>query len=308
MSEGVAPALAPWLQTQLSELRAQRGHALMVSGAEGLGQYALAHALARVWLCDTPTEQGACGTCDSCRSVAQRKPSKWIRVDAARAAVAFTQLTVSRARHQVVLIHPAHRLNVEAANTLLKTLEEPPGDVRFILACEALHQVLPTIRSRCHIHQMTWPSQSEAVQWLQQAVSPAPSEATALTWLTAAGGRAQGALAWAELGLTEVQWQGIPKAIAHGQVGVMASWPAALVLDTLQKVAHDTQAHWVGTTGRFFESSSLPALPHLRALEQWGGRLADWRRHVEHPFSAGLQLEAWMADCNQVFGAAHRAG
>ena len=342
MSEGVAPALAPWLQTQLSELRAQRGHALMVSGAEGLGQYALAHALARVWLCDTPTEQGACGTCDSCRAVAQRthpdlvvlvpealapelgwpipaaaqdeidrksrKPSKWIRVDAARAAVAFTQLTVSRARHQVVLIHPAHRLNVEAANTLLKTLEEPPGDVRFILACEALHQVLPTIRSRCHIHQMTWPSQSEAVQWLQQAVSPAPSEATALTWLTAAGGRAQGALAWAELGLTEVQWQGIPKAIANGQVGVMASWPAALVLDTLQKVAHDTQAHWLGTTGRFFESSSLPALPHLRALEQWGGRLADWRRHVEHPFSAGLQLEAWMADCHQVFGSAHRAG
>ena len=278
MSEGVAPALAPWLQTQLSELRAQRGHALMVSGAEGLGQYALAHALARVWLCDTPTEQGACGACDSCRAVAQRthpdlvvlvpealapelgwpipaaaqdeidrksrKPSKWIRVDAARAAVAFTQLTVSRARHQVVLIHPAHHLNVEAANTLLKTLEEPPGDVRFILACEALHQVLPTIRSRCHIHQMTWPSQSEAVQWLQQAVSPAPSEATALTWLTAAGGRAQGALAWAELGLTEVQWQGIPKAIANGQVGIMASWPAALVLDTLQKVAHDTQAHW----------------------------------------------------------------
>ena len=72
MSEGIAPALAPWLQPQLSELRAQRGHALMVSGAEGLGQYALAHALARVWLCDTPTEQGACGTCDSCRAVAQR--------------------------------------------------------------------------------------------------------------------------------------------------------------------------------------------------------------------------------------------
>jgi len=328
-------ALAPWLQEQLVTLRQQRGHALMLSGPAGLGQYELAYALAKTWLCETPTAQGACGACGGCHAVDQRshpdlhvlvpevlapdldwpieakaqdeidkksrKPSKWIRVDAARTAVAFTQLTVSRARHQVVLIHPAHRLNVEAANTLLKTLEEPPGETRFILACESLHQVLPTIRSRCHIHQMGWPSEAEAIDWLQMAVTPKPAADTAATWLRAAGGRAQDALAWAHLGLTPQQWQRIPKDIASGEVGAMAEWAAPTILDTLQKVAHDAQATWVGATPRFFNTADIPALPHLRALEQWAQRLADWRRSVEHPFNAGLQLEAWMADCRQVF-------
>lgn len=336
-----AETLPPWLQDQLAELRSQRGHALMLSGATGLGQYELAYALAQVWLCERPSEQGACGSCDGCHAVAlrshpdlhvlvpealapelgwpieakaqdeidkkTRKPSKWIRVDAARAAVAFTQLTVSRAAHQVVLIHPAHRLNVEAANTLLKTLEEPPGNTRFILACEALHQVLPTIRSRCHIHHMRWPLAADAVEWLQRVAPNNASPETASVWLRAAGGRAQDALTWAAIGLTAEQWQRLPKAIANGDVGIMGDWPAATVLDTLQKLAHDAQAHWVGASPRFFETHDLPPLPHLRVLEQWALRLGDWRRSVEHPFNAGLQLEAWMTDCQQVFAPVTRS-
>lgn len=333
--------LAPWLRAQLQQLKRQRGHALMLSGAAGLGQYELAYALAQQWLCEHPLEHEACGSCAGCHAVTQRshpdlhvlvpealasdlgwpidakaqdeidkktrKPSKWIRVEAARAAVAFTQLTPSRGSHQVVLIHPAHRLNIEAANTLLKTLEEPPGNTRFILACEALHQVLPTIKSRCHIHSMRWPSAADAVQWLQGAAPGATSEETVAIWLRAAGGRAQDALNWAALGLTAQQWQHLPKAIANGDIGIMGDWPAATVLDTLQKLAHDAQAHWIGAVPRFFETSDLPPLPHLRVLEQWALRLTEWRRSVEHPFNAGLQLEAWMTDCRQVFTTSHRS-
>jgi len=62
----IEPTLAPWLQRQLNELRQQRGHALLLVGPSGLGQYELALALARSWLCETPTERGACGQCGSC--------------------------------------------------------------------------------------------------------------------------------------------------------------------------------------------------------------------------------------------------
>ncbi|RZI98823.1 MAG: DNA polymerase III subunit delta', partial [Haliea sp.] len=161
------PPLAPWLQTQLHTLLAQRGHAWLLSGPSGLGQFDLALALARAWLCEQATPDGACGVCGSCHAIAvhthadlcvlmpetlslalgwpldektqddldakKRKPSKEIKVDAAREAVSFTQFTRSRGTTKVVLVYPAERMNAITANTLLKTLEEPPGAVKFIL-------------------------------------------------------------------------------------------------------------------------------------------------------------------------------
>lgn len=226
-------ALAPWLQTQLATLLAQRGHALLLSGPSGLGQYELALALARAWLCEKPTPHGACGDCGSCHAIdvrthadlcalmpevlslslgwpldesaqkeiddKKRKPSKLIRVEAARDAVAFTQTTRSRGNTKVILVYPAERMNMESANTLLKTLEEPVGEVRFILATESAHQLLPTIRSRCQTHAMVWPAQEEALSWLIDRVAAAqsgaktpaaaPTRAQAAVWLQAAGGR-----------------------------------------------------------------------------------------------------------------------
>ena len=127
---GAASALAPWLQTQLEGLLLQRGHAWLLNGPSGLGQFELALALATAWLCDAPTAEGACGHCTSCHAVAvrthadlnvllpetlslslgwpldektqteldnkKRKPSKEIKVDAAREVVSFTQRTRAR--------------------------------------------------------------------------------------------------------------------------------------------------------------------------------------------------------------------
>ncbi|MGE0350410.1 DNA polymerase III subunit delta' [Hydrogenophaga sp.] len=329
--------LAPWLQEQLRGLLAQRGHALLLAGPSGLGQYELALALARAWLCEQPTADGACGVCGSCHAIdvrthadlcvlmpetlslelgwpldegaqkdiddKKRKASKLIRVEAARVAVAFTQFTRSGGRTKVILVHPAERMNVESANTLLKTLEEPVGEVRFVLATEAAHQLLPTIRSRCQSHAMLWPSGSDALDWLVQQASaqgkPAGREQAAV-WLQAAGGRPDDALAWAATGLQGATWAQLPQALARGDWGTLAGWPPAQQLAVLQKLCHDLMARASGAPARFFPAEQLPPAPRWSALAQWSRELMSAARTVEHPYNAGLTQEAWAARTRQV--------
>ena len=343
-----APPLAPWLHVQLESLLAQRGHAWLLSGPSGLGQFDLSLALARAWLCDAPTPAGACGVCASCHAVdvhthadlsvllpealalemgwpldektqdeldsKKRKPSKEIKVDAARGVVSFTQFTRSRGATKVVLVYPAERMNGITANTLLKTLEEPPGAVKFILATEAAHQLLPTIRSRCIGHTMVWPAFDEALAWLgaMTQVHPAAagegaagknaSRSTSAedlrTLLTAAGGRPADALAWALSAQASViahSWKALPKSMATGDVQALSDWAPAQAVDALQKLCHDVWAVKSGAAPRFFNAADLPTLPakhSLLALANWAKELAATARSVEHPYNPGLMLES----------------
>lgn len=333
-------ALAPWLQRQLQGLLTHRGHALLLAGPSGLGQYELALALARSWLCEQPTEQGACGTCASCHAVdvrthadlrvlmpetvcletgwpldeatqkdlddKKRKPSRQIRVEAARTAVGFTQLTRSRASAQVILVYPAERMNTESANTLLKTLEEPLGEVRFVLATEAAEQLLPTIRSRCQTHAMHWPSAEESLRWLQDEVSRLSGKAVpadlAQVWLQAAGGRPLDAVRWAQAGLQRQTWEQLPQALARGDWALLSDWPPAQQLEVLQKLCHDLMAVRSGASPRFFGAQALPAAPAWQSLASWSKELFAAARTVEHPYNAGLMQQAWAARTQQVLG------
>ena len=330
--------LAPWLQRQLQSALGQRGHALLLAGPSGLGQYDLALALARAWLCEHPNALGACGVCGSCHAIdvrthadlcvllpetlslelgwpldeatqkklddKERKPSKLIRVEAARGAVTFTQFTRARGSTKVVLVYPAERMNVESANTLLKTLEEPNGVVRLVLATEAADQLLPTIRSRCQTHTMVWPNQDEALAWLLERVNAdGKSRATleqARVWLQAAGGRPDDALDWARSRLDAQAWLALPQALARSDWSMLASWPAGRQLAVLQKVCHDLMAHASGAAPRYFPASHLPPAPSWSVLAEWSKELLDMARSVEHPFNAGLMQEAWAARTQQV--------
>ncbi|OGB00056.1 MAG: DNA polymerase III subunit delta' [Burkholderiales bacterium RIFCSPHIGHO2_12_FULL_61_11] len=367
MTETSRQRLAPWLQTQLESLLAQRGHAWLLSGPSGLGQFELALALARAWLCEQPSAQGACGHCGSCHAVdvhthadlcmllpetlslglgwpldektqdeldsKKRKPSKEIKVDAAREAVTFTQFTRSRGDTKVVLVFPAERMNNVTANTLLKTLEEPPGAVKFILASEAAHQLLPTIRSRCLGHTMLWPGFEPALAWLQQealrqseagstakkGVQP-PDAADLQTLLMAAGGRPADALAWAQDSATADaarRWQALPMAMASGNVSALADWAPAQAVDALQKLCHDVLAVRVGAAPRFFRSQDLPFTvaaaaatsarhstgPGLYALASWAKELSTLARTVEHPYNPGLMLESLVSRAHTALNA-----
>ena len=337
---GVSPTAAPWIERQRAHLLAQRGHAWLLQGPSGLGQYELGLGLAQAWLCEHPTDLGACGVCGSCHLVdtrahpdlvvlmpetvmlergwplsetaqkdiddKKRKPSKEIRVEAMRDMVAFAQRTSARGRGTAVLVYPAERMNHVTANALLKTLEEPAGDTRFVLASEATHQLLPTIRSRCQTHVMTWPAPSEALDWLmararEEGAKDASAE-QARVWMMAAGGRPDDALAWGRLGLVDARWNELPRALARGDWALLSDWPAAQQLELLQKLCHDLMSVAAGAAPRFFPRDSLPPAPRWTALARWSRDLMQAGRTVEHPYNAGLMQEAWVAATRQALG------
>ena len=330
--------LAPWLRQQAAALLQQRGHAWLLQGPTGLGQYDLGLALVQAWLCDHPQPDGvACGQCESCHAIAvrthpdlqvlmpeadmlsyawpldeqaqkelddkTRKPSKDIRVEAMRDAIEFAQRTSSRTRGKAVLIYPAERMNHVTANALLKTLEEPVGNVRFVLATEAAHLLLPTIRSRCMTHTLHWPQTAEAHTWLkEQGVSDEDAEVL----LRAAGGRAADAHALARSGMRAADWHKLPQAAYHARVQAFSGFAPAQAIDVLQKICHDALAVKAGAMPRFFASADFPAPDRLaswRSISQWGKRLTQDRRSAEHPYNAGLFLEDLVAQAGRALPA-----
>lgn len=326
-----APAQAPWIAAQTADLLAQRGHAWLLMGPSGLGQYSLALELVRAWLCEHPSAAGACGHCGSCHAIEvrthadlcvlmpetwmirlgwhlseraqgeidekKRKPSKEIRVEAMRDAVEFSQRTSARGRGKAVLVFPAEDMNNITANALLKTLEEPPGDVKFVLASESAHQLLPTIRSRCLGHTMRWPDAAASRQWLQ---SQGVDAGLAQQALLATGGRPQDALAFAQSGLDPAVWSNFCKAMARGDVALVRDWSPAELLATQQKLCHDLLALSVGAAPRFFAAQDLGPGTSLAALTQWSQALSAQQRTIDHPYNAGLLLESLVSQAQRV--------
>lgn len=320
--DGVLPL--PWLAPLLSEtLRTQHAHALLLHGPQGVGQFELALTLAQAWLCEAAQGMARpCGGCASCRLVqarshpdllvlmpeAQRaalgwdaadgddaageraskaKPSQEIKVEAVRRAVNFAQVTSARGRGKVVVLHPAERMNGISANTLLKTLEEPVGDTRFVLSCAAPDALLPTIRSRCQRVTMDLPPVAAATAWLtEQGVRDAA------VLLAAAGGQPQEALAWSQQGIDAALWMRLPKLVEQGMPQALAAWPLPRVIDALQKLCHDSACVASGAAPRYFPAASIAPGADAVALNAWMIELQRIARHAEHPWNSGLVIES----------------
>jgi DNA polymerase III subunit delta' len=331
--DGVLPL--PWLGAPLQEaLRTQRGHALLIHGPQGIGQFEMALTLAQAWLCETHPTRQPCGTCTSCHLVqahshpdllvllpeamreslgwgggdesdegeggksSKTKPSKEIKVEAVRTAVSFAQSTSSRGHRKVVLVHPAERMNAIAANTLLKTLEEPPGDARFVLSCGAPDALLPTIRSRCQALPLALPETSVASAWLAQQQVAQPE-----VLLAAAGGQPLEALAWAREGVDAVTWMRLPKQLVAGEVGALASWPLPRLVDALHKLCHDAMSLACAAPPRYFPPATLPTGATLPALVAWSRALRELMRHAEHPWNLPVMVESLVLQAQQALSA-----
>lgn len=181
----------PWLKTpwQTVQERLADGrfpHALLVTGESGIGKRAWADAVSGLLLCASPlnSEAGApvaCGRCRQCELVAASshpdvrvfspEKSRMIRVDQVRSLSEFAVSSPQVAERKVAIIDRADQLNINAANALLKTLEEPAPDFVLLLLQENGRPVLPTIRSRCQVVPLPVPSAGQASEWLTRKVA-----------------------------------------------------------------------------------------------------------------------------------------
>lgn|SRR5690554_470852 len=191
-----------WRQWQQQIQDQQLPHALLLTGLAGLGKRTLARALAYFVLCTNHQGQQSCGHCRSCHFIEAgfhpdllilepEAEGKAIRVDQVREMTTQMQKSAQQGGYKVVLIWPAEALNINAANALLKTLEEPEPLTQFILVSDQPSSLPATLRSRCQIWPIAPPSLEQGEAWLKHQLS---EEQQPQVLLKAAGGRPLAAL------------------------------------------------------------------------------------------------------------------
>jgi len=175
----------PWLEPtweRLQERRAQGRlpHGLLITGPAGIGKGELARSLAQALLCESPDARGmACGSCHGCRlflagnhpdyqQLAPEEEGKPIKVDQVRGLIEFMALSRQYERYKLAIIEPAEAMNVNAANSLLKTLEEPAAGTVLLLVTAQPSLLPPTIRSRCQRIDLRRPSPEAGLAWLRE--------------------------------------------------------------------------------------------------------------------------------------------
>lgn len=202
-------------------------HALLFTGSAGYGKAVLAEALIHSLLCPSPAGDGsACGQCQSCGLLAAgthpdlmwlepEEPGKAIPVDTIRAVGQFFALKGQYGGRQIVFINPAEAMNRNAANSLLKTLEEPTEDALLILTSSQPSLLLPTIRSRCQQVVFPRPDAQISESWLQTQLKSTGESANVKDLLALSNGAPLAAQAMHETGGLEVrrelanQWVGV---------------------------------------------------------------------------------------------------
>ncbi|MCI4410271.1 MAG: AAA family ATPase [Thiotrichales bacterium] len=204
-----------WLQSTRASLAQQtslRGHAFLLLGIAGLGQEALAKAIAQDWLGHAMNDDP-----DIC-IIEALEGKRDIGVEQIRALTAWAQQTAHGKRGRVVIVHQIERMTTAAANSLLKTLEEPPEGVRFLMTAQRAGKLLPTILSRCQRVVLSPPSLDEGVVWLRQSVNDV-SEQEAKLALQLHAGAPIAAQTWLlSSGLSEWrEWQQLWQDCLHKQ-------------------------------------------------------------------------------------------
>lgn len=136
-------------------------HAYLFCGPRGVGKTTCARIFAKAINCQSPTEEGeACNQCESCTAFNEQRSYNIFELDAAsnnsveniKALMEQTRIPPQVGKYKVFIIDEVHMLSTAAFNAFLKTLEEPPAHVIFILATTEKHKILPTIISRCQIY------------------------------------------------------------------------------------------------------------------------------------------------------------
>lgn len=254
----------PWLRPSFEQLvagyQAGRGHhALLLQALPAMGGEALIYALCRYLMCRQPEGNKSCGQCHSCQlmqagthpdyyTLAPEKGKSALGIDAVRDV---NEKLYERSRlggAKVVWIGDAALLTDAAANALLKTLEEPPENTWFFLACQEPERLLATLRSRCRLHHLAPPSESYGLAWLEREVAMpqeallsalrlsanAPAAALDLLQESHWASRQQLVQTLASV-LSSGDWLALLPILNHEQAAVRLHWLASLLLDAQKR-------------------------------------------------------------------------
>lgn len=193
--------ILPWQKKQWDTLWQMKTanrlpHALLLSGDAGIGKSKFADCFVHALLCKTVSREGyPCYECQSCRLIKNKshpnvfrlspeKTGHAIKVEQLRESIDFIYQSSYQDGYRILMINPAHSMNVNASNALLKTLEEPPHDVCILLLTHQLNQIPATILSRCQRIQFNKPDHLEAFNWLKKQLQNPALDAELLLRIT----------------------------------------------------------------------------------------------------------------------------
>ena len=207
----------PWLRHQWELLQGQVAQqrlpqALLFNGAEGLGKFELANTLAATLFCQSKSVK-PCGECRGCHLfaagnhpdyfiISPEEKSKTIKIDQVRQLTNKINHKSQEGGLQIAIFYPAEMMTVATANALLKTLEEPPGEVLLILVSHAMSLLPATVLSRCQKVNFYGNYHDDTIEWLNQRID---SSKDAALFLHFANGSPLKALQLAEQGYMEMR-------------------------------------------------------------------------------------------------------
>lgn len=193
----------PWQQSLWQQVQSQwqtLPHAILLNGQQGTGKLAFAKHIAQALFCEHPqADKQACGACSACHlfvtghhpdlllvtpetDADNARKLAQIKVDAIRAVLAFAQLSSHQGGRRVIILEPAESLNTQAANALLKVLEEPPANVVFLLVSHHRERLLPTILSRVQQWFVPTPTWEQTQAYVATAMEGTPLSAAQLAF------------------------------------------------------------------------------------------------------------------------------
>jgi DNA polymerase-3 subunit delta' len=257
----------------------------------------------------------------------EKKEKKSISIEDARSAIEGLSIGSHRGGNRVILVYPLEMLRADSANTLLKSLEEPPKNTIFILLADRLDRVLPTIRSRCRLLSAPRPDRSTGLEWLRLQLSSVPglklNDADVESIYDEQGGAPYAVLDSLIARHNKDEKDELTIAIQASRYllqamsqGVRINWLDAadktqkarysVLLATMQRWVSDLQSCAQMGGPRYYPKheaaiKTLAKQVRLPKLLRFWKSLIQARRHENHPLATRIQLEALLSQYQQVF-------
>jgi len=308
----------PWHATLFGHMaqalsRDRVAHGLLVCGPPGVGKHLFAERIVRALLCrDRGENNEACGVCGGCRQLAAQthpdisrlvpeEAGRQIKVEQVRAFSRRLYLTPQYDTGRIGWIDPAEQLSPSAANSLLKTLEEPPANCHIILVTSHVSALMATIRSRCQLWRVPPPEVDQAHGWLAaQGIDTASLDADSLRTPLSVIERQR-----REYTALTDEWDTLLSAVIRNREDVasaaerMCKQPPDLWLDWLYRRASGLMTHALGDVSDDSLPRSLVQVANKldpKVFQPWLGHVADTSRLARTNADWQLVIESLLLD------------